>query len=327
MTEPIYELGTVAASENVIRDLYIDLRRKIANWAAVTNQTSQARMGYIGQHLTSVVTGFPGARTGARGRDLILPGGKSAEIKTCTRVDQLGSCRTCGHAVASIELKCPNPNCQSVDIDRKDDSKWLLSPKSDADLQNYFSEEWFFLVLFEFADLADPRQIDVRIWRVDPRSRGFAYCVVDYVFNIRPNSLSNASFNLWPASVKFSLMGGSLIYASRINQDDSVTTLIFPDAVGEPEPIEPHALLEYAKSQTMSSTAVKAAGAILELDLLGSKSTMLAVLQDERENRPISSELLVGALAEGIYGQRIAGLRDHLPEAVRAPFALSLPAS
>lgn len=117
-------------------------------------------------------------------------------------------------------------------------------------------------------------------------------------------------------------MGGSLIYASRINQDDSVTTLTFPDQVGEPEPIEPHALVGYAKTHTMSSVAVKAAGGILGLDLFGTKSTMLAVLQDERKSRPISSEVLVGALAEGIYGPRIADLRDHLPEAVRAPFAV-----
>src|SRR2546421_12920922 len=85
---PRYELGTVAASEAILTDLYINLRRAIAQWAAVTQQTPQARMGYIGQHLTSVVTGFPGGRSGARGKDLLLPDDKYAEIKTCYRVDQ-----------------------------------------------------------------------------------------------------------------------------------------------------------------------------------------------------------------------------------------------
>ena len=55
-----YQLGTLEASEELIRDLYIDLRNKVNMWSRITMQTPQARMGYIGQHLTSVVTGFPG---------------------------------------------------------------------------------------------------------------------------------------------------------------------------------------------------------------------------------------------------------------------------
>ena len=69
------------ASENLIQDLFIDLRVKVNKWAALTQQTSQARMGYIGQHLTSIVTGFPGSKTGARGADLVLPDGRHSEIK------------------------------------------------------------------------------------------------------------------------------------------------------------------------------------------------------------------------------------------------------
>ena len=65
-----YTLGTENASKQLLRDLYIDLRAKANFWSALTKQTPQARMGYIGQHLVSVVTGYQGARTGARGRDL-----------------------------------------------------------------------------------------------------------------------------------------------------------------------------------------------------------------------------------------------------------------
>lgn len=67
-----HKLGDLAASEQLIQDLYIDLRRKTRLWSSITRQTSQARMGYIGQHLVSVVTGSPGGRTGARGDDLKL---------------------------------------------------------------------------------------------------------------------------------------------------------------------------------------------------------------------------------------------------------------
>lgn len=48
-----YTLGTIEASEALIKDLYIDLRAKVNAWSKITQQTPQARMGYVGQHLTS----------------------------------------------------------------------------------------------------------------------------------------------------------------------------------------------------------------------------------------------------------------------------------
>lgn len=64
-----YVLGTIEASEQLIQDLYIDLRKKANHWASITHQTAQARMGYVGQHLVSVVTGYQGGRSGARGNE------------------------------------------------------------------------------------------------------------------------------------------------------------------------------------------------------------------------------------------------------------------
>lgn len=58
MNKQNYELGTIEASEQLIYDLYIDLRKKANHWASITHQTAQARMGYVGQHLVSVVTGY-----------------------------------------------------------------------------------------------------------------------------------------------------------------------------------------------------------------------------------------------------------------------------
>lgn len=81
-------LNRLKASEQLIRDLYINLRKNVNKWAEVTKQTPQARMGYVGQHLTSVVTGFPGGKSGARGYDLIIKRKPLiyGEIKTCYRV-------------------------------------------------------------------------------------------------------------------------------------------------------------------------------------------------------------------------------------------------
>ena len=64
MNKQSYELGTIEASEQLIHDLYIDLRKKANHWASITHQTAQARMGYVGQHLVSVVTGYRGGRSG-----------------------------------------------------------------------------------------------------------------------------------------------------------------------------------------------------------------------------------------------------------------------
>lgn len=82
-----YTLGTIEASEALIKDLYIDLRAKVNAWSKITQQTPQARMGYVGQHLVSVVTGYPGGKSGARGYDLVIDDERHGEIKTCYRVD------------------------------------------------------------------------------------------------------------------------------------------------------------------------------------------------------------------------------------------------
>src|SRR5690625_459528 len=180
-----YQLGELEASEQLIKDLYIDLRKSVLKWSAITHQTPQARMGYIGQHLVSVVTGYPGSKSGARGYDLVLSQTKHAEIKTCYRVDQLGSCLNCGTVVSSIEQRCSN--CSSKKIMRKDDSKWLLSFRNDDEFAQMLDPEYYYFVLFEFEDITSShnQNIVASIWEVDPTTKGFGYCLIDYYMNIR----------------------------------------------------------------------------------------------------------------------------------------------
>jgi hypothetical protein len=316
-TDGRYRLGTIEASEAVLEDLYVSLRRAIAKWAAVTNQTPQARMGYIGQHLTSVVTGYPGGRSGARGKDLILPNGKAAEIKTCYRVDQLGACKVCGHAVASIELACPNCGATSTEIDRKDDSKWLIAPKSEQELEALFESEWFYLVLFDFADFADPREINARIWQVDPRSRGFAYCMVDYYFNIRAKSQSKAPFNLWPFSFKFGLLGGELIYWAIVHEDDTIETVLFPAQRGQPESIKLDPMTTYTRSTGLTNDALRAT--VTDLGLSGGpdKTGMLEAIEAARDAGNVDDQTLSETLADHVYLPRIEAWLDRLPDELR----------
>ena len=173
-----HELGSLEASEQLIRDLYIDLRRRINGWAAITKQTAQARMGYVGQHLVSIVTGHPGGRSGARGRDLVMSPAEYGEIKTCYRVDQLGKCNNCGAAAASIEQECSE--CGSDDIKRNDDSKWLISIRHNDEYASILEPKVYYLVLFDFENMQKPDMVRASIWSVDPLDPDFAFCMIDY---------------------------------------------------------------------------------------------------------------------------------------------------
>lgn len=175
-----YTLGTIEASEALIKDLYIDLRAKVNAWSKITQQTPQARMGYVGQHLVSVVTGYPGGKSGARGYDLVIDDERHGEIKTCYRVDQLGSCNACGAVVSSLETECAV--CGSTSINRKDDSKWLIAIRNNDEFAKLLDPYRYYFVLFEFESIYDSNNNDIiaSIWEVDPKSKGFAYCMIDY---------------------------------------------------------------------------------------------------------------------------------------------------
>ena len=166
-----YRLGTIEASEALIKDLYIDLRTKVNAWSEITQQTPQARMGYIGQHLVSVVTGYPGGKSGARGYDLIISPTEHGEIKTCYRVDQLGSCKNCSAVVSSLETVCSA--CGSDDINRKDDSKWLISIRNDDEFAKILAPNTYYFVLFEYENLSNTAESDIiaSIWEVNPKTK------------------------------------------------------------------------------------------------------------------------------------------------------------
>lgn len=315
------ELGTVAGSEQLIRDLYIDLRRKINQWAGLTKQTAQARMGYVGQHLVSVVTGLPGGRSGARGKDLVMPEGKFGEIKTCYRVDQLGRCLNCKAGVASVEEECPN--CGSKDIKRNDDSKWLISMSHEEDFNSVLDPYRYFLVLFDFTDMQAPHTVRASIWDVDPLAPGFAYCMIDYYYNIKAKSTSGAPFNLWPYSLKFDIMRPSLIYRSTITQDDSISTHLFP---GRDQPIRHavQALNTYASSRNLTITRIQILGQSLgfAFSATATKRAMLDALQAYATSSGIASDQVADAIAACLYADVIQehmpklpdGLRQHLKE-------------
>lgn len=316
------ELGTVAASEQLIFDLYIDLRRRINGWAAVTKQTAQARMGYVGQHLVSVVTGHPGGRSGARGKDLVISPTEFGEIKTCYRVDQLGKCRTCNAGTASIELECSE--CGSNDIKRNDDSKWLISIRHDAEFAQMLDPKVYFLVLFDFVDLLKPDTVRASIWEVDPLAPGFALGLIDYYSNIRAASVSKAPFNLWPFSLKFDLMRPRLIYRSFIGYDDKITTERFPSR-DMPEILGLPKLCDYSRATNLTVPKVVSFANYLGLSIGVAlpKRAMLLKLDEQILGAGLDPALICDALSLALYKSEIQPHLNQLPHRLSQKLAAS----
>ena len=314
-----YKLGTLEASEALIKDLYIDLRTKVNEWSEITNQTPQARMGYVGQHLVSVVTGYPGGKSGARGYDLVMNDGAYGEIKTCYRVDQLGSCNKCGAVVSSLETHCAT--CSSIDINRKDDSKWLISLRTDKEFEEVIKPLKYYFVLFEFEDLSDAtnNNIVASIWEVDPKEKGFAFCMIDYYLNIRAKSKSKAPFNMWPHEFKFSLTKPTLIYRSKIKSDGTIHTIIFPSLNNSKRDMLKQ-LTAYSRATTITDTSVKNVihrFSPEENVRYASKSDCLKLLEKMRTEKNISNDELCDAFAEEIYLPLILPYKDSIPESIK----------
>ena len=320
MNTPTRALGSLESSEQLIRDLYLDLRQKISVWASVTKQTAQARMGYVGQHLVSVVTGYPGGRSGARGKDLVLPDGQFAEIKTCYRVDQLGKCNSCGAGVSALELECYN--CNSSDIKRNDDSKWLIGIQHDKEFSEILDPKFYYLVLFDFTDLARPDTIRASIWRVDPLAPGFAFCLIDYYRNIKSASKSGAPFNLWPYSLKFELMRPLLIYQALVLPDNTIDTRLFPSK-HQPKLYPLSHLRDHAASRNLTADKILDLAERLGLNLPSStkKHLLLDAAQEQISVRQLGSDKVVDAFARAFYGkevsQHLRGLPDRMKSQLR----------
>ena len=314
--DKLYTLGTVEASERLIHDLYIDLKKKVNKWASLTHQTAQARMGYIGQHLVSVATGFQGGRSGARGKDLILSDKRYAEIKTCYRVDQLGKCADCGAGISGIETQCPE--CSSQNIERRDDSKWLIGVRHDVEFAHILDPAAYYLVLFDFADFRNPTTIRSSIWEVGSLNPGFAYCLVDYYFNIRKSSKSKAPFNLWPFQLKFDLMKPLLIYRSLIEPNDTISTELFP---GREKPtVHPlKSLTEYSRSQNLTLDKCRLVARLLKTTVPNttSKREILTAIQRWVTHERISQNRLADVIAHALYWPDIENYIKGLPPPLR----------
>lgn len=193
----------------LLSELVLEPRINAIKWSTITKQTPNIKIGYPGQHLASLITGMQGERTGARGNDLI----DGSEVKSCSRIDQLDSCKKCGSPVARLEEKCSS--CDSSDIDRKNDSKWLFSIRSESELKTLVHDvKRVLLVLGDYPNFDDGNFNTIRlqsfeIWPENKRNHRFSEIMTNYYYKIflehkkQNPSKSPAPKNFWPFQYQF----------------------------------------------------------------------------------------------------------------------------
>ncbi len=197
--------------EKLLDELVLTPRLKALEWSKLTKQTPNMKIGYPGQHLASLITGVEGARTGARGDDLV----DGTEVKSCSRVDQLDTCNKCNNKVLRIEEVCPH--CGSDKIKRMDDSKWLFGIKSETELKLLTEDlDRVFLTLADYPNFSDNDFDTIRfqafeIWNKTERHSHFTNLMTNYYHKIFLEHISRnpnktpAPKNFWPYSYQFYL--------------------------------------------------------------------------------------------------------------------------
>lgn len=203
----------------LLQDLFVRPRKAVYKWSRITYQTAQVRLAYPGQHLASVVTGVAGAGTAARGDDLR----DGSEVKSCSRADQLGSCKDCEYAVQASLDRCPS--CGSTDIIRKTDSHWIFAISTQGELDLILTRvPRVVLVLFD-RPVNDPTTIQTRIWEVWPsadRHAHFVNFLRDYFVNNYQTKvaagLKPAPCNLHPLKYDFYLMNPVLTFKAMLRE-------------------------------------------------------------------------------------------------------------
>lgn len=206
----------------LLEELVLNPRINALKWSKITHQTPNLKIGYPGQHLASLITGVKGSKTAARGDDLE----DGTEVKSCSRIDQMDKCKDCESPVARSEQVCSV--CGSNNIQRKDDSKWLFTIKSERDLQVITQDvKRVLLILGDYPNFDNQDYDTLRfqcfeIWTQSIRHQKFTEILSNYYYKIYlPNKNSNpkktpAPKNFWPYSYQFYLCNPILTFSCYV---------------------------------------------------------------------------------------------------------------
>lgn len=243
--KPDSSLISIKDNERKIREFLLEVilkpRSKMFKWSRITNQTPNLKIGYPGQHLASLITGIQGTATGARGEDIK----DGTEVKSCSRLDHVDTCKSCKSHVMRIQDVCPN--CGSKDIFRQNDSKWLFTIHTEAELNMYLQEIPRTLLLiadypgFDVGDFTTLRFATYEIWNQSERASNFRTLLSDYYQKIfLPHIDANpqgtpAPKNFWPYSFQFYLCNPIKTFECIVRNSDTtpkldITRYVAPDA-------------------------------------------------------------------------------------------------
>ena len=263
--------------KKLIQELIIEPRLKALEWAKITKQTPNLRVGYPGQHIASLVTGVEGERTAARGHDLA----DGSETKSCSRIDQLDECSICEEKVARIEKYCSK--CGSSIIIRKNDSKWLFTIKNTEELNTLINKVPRIVLLlgdypkFEENDFNTLRFSVYEIWPRSKRNHFFPKLMLTYlkqIYNVHKRKNPNktpAPKNFWPDSYQFYMCNPIKTLEAIVENSTNETFKITVNHL-----IKPSEDRENLKSENLPYTLLKTG----EIQYLLSKAPK-TVLQEE----------------------------------------------
>lgn len=227
-----------------LEEVIIEPKKIMRKWAEITRQTPAFKIGYVGQHLASLITGVQGSASGARGDDL----NDGTEVKTCNKLDQVDKCKSCGARVMRIEKVCGE--CESDQIDRRDDSKWLFSVRNDQELEEYCQLKRLFLLLFDYPEFDRGNYDNIRItaFEIYPReAQGevFRHLITNHYRNIylpKIDSMKKANpMNLHPFGIQFYKCHPVLTFSCIIKNVDSAPEILIEQYI-EPEQERPRPL-------------------------------------------------------------------------------------
>ncbi|MEM3227125.1 MAG: MamI family restriction endonuclease [Conexivisphaerales archaeon] len=214
-------METFKTSEDLIKecitDLFLTPKALIDKWSKITNQTSQVRIAYPGQHIASVITGIKGKGTAARGDDL----SDGSEVKTCSRVDQLSECSNCGAKVLIWQKECPI--CKSRNFNIKTDSHWIFPITTEDELNLLLNKVPRIILLLFDKENPTINIVRLRTWIIEPKNDYVREFFSDYFYNnFQKKSREGgkpAPCNLHPLKYDFYLMEPKLIFHSEIDFD------------------------------------------------------------------------------------------------------------
>ncbi|MEK6935644.1 MAG: MamI family restriction endonuclease [Nanoarchaeota archaeon] len=210
---------TLKVSENMIKecitDLYINPKKSMIKWSRITNQTAQGKFAYPSQHLASLITKTKGCGSAARGDDLA----DGSEVKSCTRADQLQTCKKCYTNVLPWEEKCSN--CGSKEISKDTSSHWIFLIKTDYELDLLLNKVPRIITILFDKEKFTSEKIRIRAWTIDPKQKYVRAFFTDYYennFKLKTGKGDTpAPCNLHPLKYDFFMMEPKLIFVTEID--------------------------------------------------------------------------------------------------------------